>query len=227
MTDAVTLALDASTYAGSVAIVAGPRLLAVRDVAMRGERCERLMPAVALALEDAGVGLGDLTRIACGAGPGSFTSLRIAASIAKGLALGSRVPLVAVPSLMLMVAASDAASRPGKYLAVLDAMREEVFAAGFEVVDLPSGVPTIRSISPLRIARLTDIPSIASALHARPIGPGQAIEAVPHARGTARLDSLLAAAEPVDLASWEPFYARPAEAQARWEAFHGRSLSSG
>ena len=45
----------------------------------------------------------DPNRIVCGAGPGSFTSLRIAGSIAKGIAGGANRPLYAVPSMALMV----------------------------------------------------------------------------------------------------------------------------
>ena len=79
------LALDASTYTASVALVEDATVIRERTVAMRDPRHERLMPAVADILGDGG--MGDIDRIVCGAGPGSFTSLRIAASIAKGLAV--------------------------------------------------------------------------------------------------------------------------------------------
>ena len=92
--DGVMLALDASTYEGSVAVFRDSRLAAERTVAMRGEREERLMPAVADALGAAGAGAADVSAIVCGAGPGSFTSLRIAAAIAKGLAVARASPAV-------------------------------------------------------------------------------------------------------------------------------------
>ena len=50
----ITLALDAATYVGTVAIVDDDRVLAERETAMRGRDVERLMPAVAEALHDAG-----------------------------------------------------------------------------------------------------------------------------------------------------------------------------
>ena len=59
------------------------------------------MPAVAECLGEAGVGRAEIARIVCGAGPGSFTSLRVAGSVAKGLAAGYGVELYAVSSLML------------------------------------------------------------------------------------------------------------------------------
>src|SRR5918912_3862706 len=108
----LTLALDASTYVGSVAVLRGAELLAEREAAMRGEHEERLLPAVDGALRAAGVVPTSLHRVVCGAGPGSFTSLRIAASIAKGIAVGCGLPLLAVSSLML---AAASIARPGRY----------------------------------------------------------------------------------------------------------------
>ena len=80
--DDVTLAIDASTYRGTVAVLRGARVLAEREVAMKGADAERLMPAVADALAEADVAIDALARVVCGQGPGSFTSLRIAGAIA-------------------------------------------------------------------------------------------------------------------------------------------------
>jgi tRNA threonylcarbamoyladenosine biosynthesis protein TsaB len=98
------LAVDASTYAGTVAVLRDGEIVAESTVAMRGEREERLMPAVVEALGAAGIAPDALTGVVCGAGPGSFTSLRIAASIAKGLAFAAGAPLLVVPSLALLAA---------------------------------------------------------------------------------------------------------------------------
>ena len=126
----VTLALDAATYEGSVAIIRDGRVVAERTVAMRGETEERLMPAVLAALAESGCTVRDVERVVCGEGPGSFTSLRIAGAIAKGIAFGNVIPLFAVSSLALVVAGA-AGVTPGAYLAVLDAMRGERFVAPF------------------------------------------------------------------------------------------------
>ena len=69
------------------------------------------MPAVADVLRRAKLDLGAIDRVVCGAGPGSFTSLRIAGAIAKGIASGLGRPLFAVPSLALVVGGANA--RPG------------------------------------------------------------------------------------------------------------------
>ena len=219
----ITLAIEASTYAGSVAVLRGDTVVTTRTVAMRGEHEERLMPAVAEALDEAGLTPAATHRMVCGSGPGSFTSLRIAASIAKGLAGGTGRPLFAVPSLLLLVAGAEPPLAPGRYLAVVDAMRGERFAAEVEV--LASGGVEPRG----GWARIAEghVQMEARRRGATPVGPGLEPALAPHARGVARLEALLASARPVDLVSWEPEYGRAAEAQVRWEAAHGRPLPSG
>jgi tRNA threonylcarbamoyladenosine biosynthesis protein TsaB len=157
--------------------------------------------------------------VVCGAGPGSFTSLRIAASIAKGIADACGVPLYAVSSLLLIVAGYGAPA-PGEYLALLDAMRGQWFAAHVRV---PSAGPP-EQVGPARLLDGLTVADESARLAARTIGPGCAIDARPRARGVARLVGELERAGPVDLATWEPDYGRKAEAQVRWEAAYGRAL---
>src|SRR5690348_17301169 len=125
----LTLALEAATSTGSVAVVREGALLASREVAMRSGAEEHLLPAIDDALREAGVSVRELGRVVCGAGPGSFTSLRVSASLAKGIAFVQGIPLLAVPSLALI--AADASLGDGVYLAVLDALRGDVFAAAY------------------------------------------------------------------------------------------------
>lgn len=223
MSEPLTLALDASTYEGSVALVRGAELVAERTVAMRGAGTERLMPAVAMLLDDGGVGVRAVERVVCGRGPGSFTSLRIAASIAKGIAAGRGIPLLAVSSLQLVVAGSRWGREPGRYLAVLGAMRGELFAAGYEVGARGATMPVAE---PALIGE-EEAEAWAARIGARVIGPGRELDASPHARGVAALAATPGAVEAVELDGWEPTYGRLAEAQARWEATHGRPLPTG
>jgi tRNA threonylcarbamoyladenosine biosynthesis protein TsaB len=224
----LTLALDAATYTGSVALIEGSRLLAEGEVAMRGEKEERLMPAVVKLLADAGLRPADLHRIACGGGPGSFTSLRIAASIAKGMAAGRGIPLFTASSLLLMVVGQPAFVAPGRYLAVLDALRGDVYTAGYEVNEPRSGEEgscDIVEIAPLALVPRERAADLARALGARCIGPREELSALPRAAGFACLAATFDRSGPVDIAAWEPDYGRLAEAQVRWEREHGRKLS--
>jgi tRNA threonylcarbamoyladenosine biosynthesis protein TsaB len=216
----ITLALDASTYVGSVCVVAGREVVAARDVQMRNARSERLMPAVAEVLADARVRVDEVDRIVCGEGPGSFTSLRIAASIAKGVAAATGRPLYAVSSLALMVAAVSAELSAGEYLAVLDALRGEAYAAGCVVGEEGE----VRHAGDVLLVGRDEIAAIAAG---RPVvGDDRlGLAGVPDARGVVRALALIERGGPVDLRRWEPRYGRVAEAQRRWEAAHGRSLA--
>jgi tRNA threonylcarbamoyladenosine biosynthesis protein TsaB len=224
------LALDAATYTGTVALVQGSRIVAEREIAMRGEKEERLMPAVEQLLKDAALEPANLERVACGGGPGSFTSLRIAASIAKGIAAGRAIPLFTASSLLLMVAGSEAAGAPGRYLAVLDALRGDAYVAGYQVAtpgERDSGSPELLEIAPTALLQYDGVAALARSLGARRIGPREEIAAIPRAAGFARLATWLELRDPVEIAAWEPDYGRLAEAQVRWEREHGRSLVNG
>lgn len=217
---ALTLAVDASTYAASVALMQETRVVREYTVPMRDAKHERLMPAIAETLRD--VHIRNVDRIVCGAGPGSFTSLRIAASISKGLAVAADRPLFAISSLLLLIAGSERPPSAGRWLALLDAMRGESFSQVIEVT--ASGA--VSEVSDLRVVREEEIGALARTMDARTVGPGRELDIAPHARGVARLDSHPALRTPVDLASWEPDYGRLAEAQVRWEKTHGRSLDA-
>ena len=219
----VTLALDASTYVGSVAVLRGDEVVVEREAPMRGRDAERLMPAVAAALGEAASSPAAVERVVCGGGPGSFTSLRIAGAIAKGIALAADCPLHEVPSLLLLAAGRRPALPPGRYLALLDAMRDEVYAAEVEV----PGAAGAWRIGETRLIAADAVEAEAEAIGATPLGAGRRVESVPHARGVARLGAWLASRPAVDLASWEPAYGRLAEAQVKWEAAHGRALPDG
>ena len=228
MTRSITLAIEGATYQGSVAVIRDAEVVAERTLQAedggipRAGRGERLMPAVSECLDEAGVRGSDIARIVCGAGPGSFTSLRVAGSVAKGLAAGYGVELYAVSSLLLIVSGAQPPLPNGKYLSILDAMRGEFYSApiilrlGLPVQPEP---PTLISAAQLEEFRLRE-----RAL--RVVGPGQEIDAHPHARGVAPILASILEAGPVNLASWEPDYGRLAEAQVRWEAAHGRPLTT-
>lgn len=211
------LGIDASTYTGTVALIRDGEVAGVRTAAMRGVHEERLMPAVEALLAAAGLGVESLAAVACGAGPGSFTSLRIAASIAKGIARARGIRLIVAPSPLLIVAGAGLA--PGRYVAVLDAMRGDLF--GLEVQVGPGGL--VAGVGDPWRAPRGEAEQLAAGLGARMVGPGEPEPQPPHARGFAELLGAGLARE-VDAASWEPDYGRKAEAQVRWEAAHGREL---
>lgn len=89
---------------------------------------QRLLPAVAQLLHDAGVAGAALQAVAFGQGPGAFTGLRTACSVAQGLAFGWGCPVLALDSLMAVAEATG--TPPGQALWVaMDARMDEVYAA--------------------------------------------------------------------------------------------------
>lgn len=216
MTD---LVIDASTYRGTVAVLRDAEVIATAEGAMRGAQSDALMPAVVAALTEAGVKIGELDRVICGSGPGSFTSLRIAAGIAKGIALGAGIPLFAVPSMGLTVASSNAGS--GKYLVTTDALRGEWYAGVYE----RSSSGDVIELRPFRVVATAALDGLAASEMATVMGEA-AVGDRPHAAGCVHLLHHLEASGPVDLESWEPSYGRLAEAQVKWEAAHGRPIGA-
>jgi tRNA threonylcarbamoyladenosine biosynthesis protein TsaB len=215
MSGMLTLALEAATSTGSVAVLRGDALLASREVAMRSGAEEHLLPAIDESLREAGATTHDLARIVCGAGPGSFTSLRVSASLAKGIAFAHHLPIYAVPSLALI--AADASLADGNYLAVLDALRGDVFAGAYR-----RDGNEVTELAPVRLVPRDALLEAAALLHAAVVGPEERPRTSPRAANVVRLGAWLAL--PVSLAAWEPDYGRLAEAQVKWEQAHGRPL---
>lgn len=87
-----------------------------------------LLPAVARLMAEAGLGFSQLDVIAFGAGPGSFTGLRIACGAAQGLAFAHDLPVVGVSSLEAL---AEASGEP-RVIAALDARMGDLYLAAFE-----------------------------------------------------------------------------------------------
>ena len=217
----ISLVIDASTYDGDVAVIDETRVLAERRTVMRDALHERLMPAVAEALDAAGVEIARLDRVVCGAGPGSFTSLRIAASIAKGIAMATDTPLFAVSSLALLVGGGELP--PGRYVAALDALRGEFYVALFDV----DAAQSVVELEPARLIAADQLELLAASVGASIVTPSDvrgAVRATPRARAALKVRHLVERGGHVDVSAWEPAYGRLAEAQVRWEAAHGVPL---
>ena len=123
------LAFDASAATGAVAITDGTRPICAFSTPGARTHSETLLPLAHKALTHAGIDLSDINLFACSVGPGSFTGVRIAVSLVKGLAFGSGKPCVGVSSLEVL--AYNLHDADGIICPVIDARRGNVYNALF------------------------------------------------------------------------------------------------
>jgi tRNA threonylcarbamoyl adenosine modification protein YeaZ len=131
------LAFDTSEDFGSVAVArvdtsGAMQGLVVRSIDERRQQASRLVPTIASTLMNAGVGVAELSAVIVGAGPGSFTGVRVAASTAKGLLFGSAIPLWA-PSSLVGAAFNPAWGDRAQRAVAFDARSDRVYAAMYSV----------------------------------------------------------------------------------------------
>ena len=120
------LAFDTSTEYLSLALWRDGEVSA-RDQLAGQTHSSLILPQLREMLDAAGLELTDFDGIAFGAGPGSFTGLRIGCGVAQGLAFGSQLPVLGVSTLLAVAAASD----QDKVIVCLDARMGEVYHAAY------------------------------------------------------------------------------------------------
>ncbi len=129
------LAIDTSTRVASVAVVDDATTLA-QTTDDSGDQSDRLIGEIARILAEAALSMDAIDAIAIGAGPGSFTGLRIGMATAKGLAFAVDKPLWAVSSLAALASQAEVGSDTEHIAAVVDARRKEIFVGVFEASTL-------------------------------------------------------------------------------------------
>jgi tRNA threonylcarbamoyladenosine biosynthesis protein TsaB len=229
------LALETATDRASVAI--GEQAEDAVEESLSGARrhAGALLPMIQQVLRRRGVTLDRVTGVVVSDGPGSFTGLRVGASVGKALARARGLPLYTAPSLVVRAAGVAGAGR-SLVLAVSDALRGDVYAAAIRWepgrirTELEPGVWRPEALAELDLAPdalVGEAPPAAITVLERWAGREiiRPPEGAPGALGLIELVAVEGGAREVDDAqAWEPVYGRPAEAQARWELAHGRPL---
>jgi tRNA threonylcarbamoyladenosine biosynthesis protein TsaB len=125
---ACLLAIDASTDQVELALASQG---VVRAMTLPGgaQASTQLLPAVAALCVQANCRLADLDAVAYGAGPGAFTGLRTACSMAQGLGYGLARPTLALDTLAVVAEAAVLQGAPAQLWATLDARMGEIYAA--------------------------------------------------------------------------------------------------
>lgn len=224
------LAFDTATVACSAAVWRDGTVAAGECAVMKRGQAEALMPMVQRVLAAAGVGYGDLDRLAVTVGPGAFTGLRIGLAAARGMALAAGLPVSGVTTLEAIAEGVDRAARAGAdLLVVIDAKRADVYAQLFRgeagsgalaprlppQAVLPEALPGL--LAPERAAGRPLLlagdgaPRVRAALAGS--GPPAEIAAAPGWPDAARVAEVAAArADGPDDLPLEPLYLRPPQA---------------
>ncbi len=189
------VALDTASSRAVVGAVVDGRLVAVRRIG-GGHAAQHALGAVHEVLDEARIAHHDLTAIAVGRGPGSFTGLRIGVATAEGLARALGIPVQGASTL-------DALAAPG-LVPVIDARRGEVFTCH---ADLPAGAYAPSVLAGLSPTTLVGDGALRYADDLRALGhhvPGE--DDARHTPDPARLAGL------ADATTAAPLYLRPPDA---------------
>jgi tRNA threonylcarbamoyladenosine biosynthesis protein TsaB len=210
------LALETSTEYCSVALWQDGNVL--NRCELVGQRhSELLIGILDSLLHEAGVKLTELDGIAFGAGPGSFTGVRIACGVTQGLALGADLPVAGVCTLQALAQAAG----HDKVIAALDARMGEIYHAVYEKragvwvticgpnLCLPQQAPQVQGSGWFGVG--SGFAMYGAVLGDRYAGliSGSDIQAVPQAIAIAEFAApLFAAGQGMDAAQAMPFYLR-------------------
>ena len=140
----LVLSFDCAVSGLGIAIVGdGTRLASIAEDGR--DQAARLLPAIAAALGEAGVGRRDLSLIAVTIGPGSFTGVRVGLAAARGLAVGLGVPLAGLATTRVLLA--QATPRGRTVVAAIDSRLGDWFCA------IADGAGASTRCSPRRTSR--------------------------------------------------------------------------
>lgn len=127
---ACILAVDSSTECLALALAFDGRAWTVEENG-GPQASARVLPSMMALLAEAGAPLQQLQAIAFGRGPGAFTGLRTACSVAQGLAFGSGKPVLALDSLMLVAEDARGAAEVFDVWVAMDARMGEIYAGRY------------------------------------------------------------------------------------------------
>lgn len=142
------LAIDTATEACAVGVSVGGRHCSRFELTPR-RHTECVLPWCDELLVQAGIGKTDLDAIAVGIGPGAFTGVRLAVSLAQGMALALDLPIVPVSTLAVI---AQAQAHDGPIAVLMDARMGECYAGFFRKTDgIVSAIAPERLLKPEQI----------------------------------------------------------------------------
>ncbi len=126
------LAFDTSAAVCSVALQNGDDIQYRHEYAPM-QQTKLILPLIQSLLDSMSLALTDLDAVAYGYGPGSFTGIRIASSVAQGIAYAANLPVIQVSSLAVLAQTAFFEQNWCKLLVVTDARMGEVYYGAYEI----------------------------------------------------------------------------------------------
>ena len=127
------LAIETATAACSIALGVDGNVGERHEILALRDHSQRVLVSIEALLKEASMDLADLDAIAYGKGPGSFTGIRLAATIAQGLALGVGKPLVEISTLQTMAQTAYVTVGVAKVFAHVEIQKNSYYAGFFEL----------------------------------------------------------------------------------------------
>lgn len=231
------LAFDTSTDAMGIALVA-PGLQVAHDRAGGPQASATLVPELMALLVAHGLALAAIDAIAFGCGPGAFTGLRTACSVAQGLAFGANKPVIPVDSLMLV--ADDARAQTGAedICVAMDARMDEIYAGRYRWADdhwTATTAPALMRIEAFNALWQEQPPAVVAGSALEAFGDRLALaptaQRIPQPRSRAEALARVAAqlwsrGVRVDAAHALPVYLRDKVAQTTAEREHDKAMKA-
>lgn len=153
------LNIDTALEQAMVSLASGPDVIgSVSNPALK-DHATWLHPAIQELLKQHGKNISDLAAVAVSIGPGSYTGLRVGLATAKGICYAASLPLITIPSLLILAAAVQEEAEEW-ICPMIDARRMEVFSAIYG--------KTLRPVTAAR-AEVLDVMSYTAELDAHQI----------------------------------------------------------
>jgi len=223
----IVLAVDTSHPVGSVALAVEGEVIARENFGQGQSHLQGLAQAVDRILHRASRKRWEIQRVALVVGPGSFTGLRIGMAFAKGLRAAVGSELVTLGTLELL--ALPYAGEDRLVVPMIDARRDEVYAAAYQGRDRATGLPRsvlepetssaadfVRKLPPGRCLFLgTGAVRYRSEIEGHREGEFLPGDNLPSAEHLALVAPRLEPLSPQEISALEPFYIRPSDAELK------------
>ena len=210
------LAIETSTSVCSIALYDGEKIVAEQSIDNGLTHSEKLMPEIKNMLQKVNISINDITALAVGTGPGSFTGLRIGLSSAKAISYALNIPVVGIPTSILLCWNVPV---EGIVLSVLiDAQKDNVFQSIYEWEN-----SVLKEREAICMRSFDDALNHPFLIDKKTVFLGDVPNTLCHIKKPRAAALALAAADKIrkigydNIFTLEPYYVKKSEAEILWE----------